>query len=114
MSGTAPNNPAPGGHASGLEQTSLDSNQHGQTQNIIDETKDTHGSTTVDRNVGDAIDASKSKAGLSSRVDDLLDKTSAAGSGTAGAERKGAAVAEKGFRVGEEADLHDLASSKQP
>jgi hypothetical protein len=32
MSGTAPNDPAPGGHSSAVEQTPLDSNQHGQAQ----------------------------------------------------------------------------------
>ncbi|TDZ75157.1 hypothetical protein CTRI78_v000166 [Colletotrichum trifolii] len=112
MSGTAPSDPAPGGRGSsrgGSEQTSLDSNQHGQSQNIIDETKDTHGTTAADRNVGETIDAAGSKAGLSSRVDDVLDKTSAAG-----AERKGAAAVETGFKVGEEGDMHRLASSKQP
>ncbi|KAI8186102.1 hypothetical protein KHU50_001386 [Colletotrichum sp. SAR 10_65] len=120
MSGTAPNNPAPGSHASdrGVDQTSLDANQHGQAQNIIDETKDTHGSA-VDRNIGESIDAANAKSGLSSRVDEILNKSSsssspAAGSGTAGAERKATSATEQGFRVGEEADLHHLASSKQP
>ncbi|KAF5512234.1 hypothetical protein CGCA056_v012320 [Colletotrichum aenigma] len=122
MSGTAPNNPAPGSHASdrGVEQTPLDANQHGQAQNIIDETKDTHGSA-VDRNIGESIDAANAKSGLSSRVDEILNKSSsssssspAAGSGTAGAERKAKSATEQGFRVGEEADLHHLARSKQP
>ncbi|KAK2780406.1 hypothetical protein CKAH01_00350 [Colletotrichum kahawae] len=121
MSGTAPNNPAPGSHASdrGVEQTNLDENQHGQAQNIIDETKDTHGST-VDRNIGESIDAGNTKSGLSSRVDGILNKSSlsssssTAGSGTTGAERKATSATERGFRVGEEADLHQLASSKQP
>ncbi|KAF4840598.1 hypothetical protein CGCSCA4_v010027 [Colletotrichum siamense] len=120
MSGTAPNNPAPGSHASdrGVEQTPLDANQHGQAQNIIDETKDTHGSA-VDRNIGESIDAANAKSALSSRVDEILNKSSsssspAAGSGTAGAERKATSATEQGFRVGEEADLHHLASSKQP
>ncbi|KAJ0330620.1 hypothetical protein COL922a_012276 [Colletotrichum nupharicola] len=122
MSCTAPNNPAPGSHASdrGVEQTPLDANQHGQAQNIIDETKDTHGSA-VDRNIGESIDAANAKSGLPSRVDEILNKSSsssssspAAGSGTAGAERKATSATEQGFRVGEEADLHHLASSKQP
>ncbi|KAJ3950971.1 hypothetical protein N0V92_012630 [Colletotrichum tropicale] len=121
MSGTAPNNPAPGSHASdrGVDQTPLDANQHGQAQNIIDETKDTHGSA-VDRNIGESIDAANAKSGLSSRVDEILNKSSssssspAAGSGTAGAERKATSATEQGFRIGEEADLHHLASSKQP
>ncbi|KAF6802068.1 hypothetical protein CSOJ01_11843 [Colletotrichum sojae] len=118
MAGTAPKDPPPSGHASnpGLEQTSLDSNQHGQAQNIIDETKDTHGSTAVDRNIGETIDAtkSKSKSGISSRVDDVLNKTSAGSSGTSRAEGRGMSTSERGFKVGEEADMHGLASSKQP
>ncbi|KAF4871202.1 hypothetical protein CGCSCA1_v009676 [Colletotrichum siamense] len=120
MSGTAPNNPAPGSHASdrGVEQTPLDADQRGQAQNIIDETKDTHGSA-VDRNIGESIDAANAKSGLSSRVDEILNKppsssSPAAGSGTAGAERKATSATKQGFRVGEEADLHHLASSKQP
>ncbi|KAF9871589.1 hypothetical protein CkaCkLH20_11000 [Colletotrichum karsti] len=123
MSGTAPNDPSPGGHAGdrGLEQTRLDGNQHGQAQNLIDETKDTHG-TTVDRDVGAAIDATKSTdpaaGGLSSKVDDILSKTSAvaggSGGGGGGGGSKATAATERGFRVGEEADLHGLASSKQP
>lgn len=32
MSGSAPNDPAPGGHSRELQQTPLDSNQHGQAQ----------------------------------------------------------------------------------
>ncbi|KAJ4264241.1 hypothetical protein NW762_005435 [Fusarium torreyae] len=112
MSGTAPNDPAPGGHSKGFEQTPLDSNQHGQAQNIIDETKDT-GGKVVDANIGDSIDAGKTKDGVSSRVDDLLDQPGTA-SGNTAAERKASAVDEKGFKVGEEADLHGLASSKQP
>ncbi|RFN41273.1 hypothetical protein FIE12Z_12982 [Fusarium flagelliforme] len=109
MSGTALNDPAPGGHSKTLEQTPLDSNQHGQAQNIIDETKDTIG-RVVDANLGEVIDAANSK-GTSHRVDDILNKP---GSGIMGAQKKASAVDEKGFKVGEEADLHNLASSKQP
>jgi hypothetical protein len=32
MSGSAPNDAAPGGHSRDLEQTPLDANQHGQAQ----------------------------------------------------------------------------------
>lgn len=69
----------------------------------------------ADRNVGETIDAAKSKGGNPSRVDDILNKTSASGSGgAAGGESKSASITERGFRVGEEADMHDLANSKQP
>ncbi|KAF4456351.1 hypothetical protein F53441_1510 [Fusarium austroafricanum] len=114
MSGTAPNDPAPGGHSGSFEQTPLDSNQHGQAQNLIDETKDT-GGRVVDANLGDSIDAAKAERGLSSRVDDILNQLgSGTGNGNTGAQRKASAVDEKGFKVGEEADLHRLAQSKQP
>ncbi|KAF5022164.1 hypothetical protein F66182_5751 [Fusarium sp. NRRL 66182] len=112
MSGTAPNDPAPGGHARGLEQTPLDSNQH--ERNMIDETKDTSGGK-VDANIGASIDAATSGGGISSRVDDVLNQPGRArGRGSTGAECKASAVDEKGFKVGEEADLHHLAQSKQP
>ncbi|KAI6778904.1 uncharacterized protein J7T54_003840 [Emericellopsis cladophorae] len=115
MSGTAPSDPAPGGHAHdrGVQQTSLDSNQHGQAQNIIDETNNTTTGITVDRNLGQAIDASKGQDGLTQRVDDLLN-TPASKSGNVPAENKAQGKTEEGFRVGERADLHDLAQSKQP
>ncbi|KFA78823.1 hypothetical protein S40288_05487 [Stachybotrys chartarum IBT 40288] len=112
MSGTAPNDPSPGSHPTdrGVEQTSLDSKQHGQAQNVIDETKDTQGSV-VDRNIGETIDAGKGKGGISGRVDDILNQTTAVGSTARG---KGESVTGQGFRVGENVDAHDLASSKQP
>ncbi|CAG7566028.1 unnamed protein product [Fusarium equiseti] len=112
MSGTAPNDPAPGGHSKTLEQTPLDANQHGQAQNIIDETKDTSG-RIVDANLGESIDAANSKSGTSHRVDDILNQPGS-GSGSTGAQKKASAIDEKGFKVGEEADLHNLAGSKQP
>ncbi|KAM0233817.1 hypothetical protein ACHAP5_010249 [Fusarium lateritium] len=112
MSGTAPNNPAPGGHSSNFEQTPLDSTQHGQAQNIIDETKESFG-RTVDANIGDSIDAGNTKGGTSSRVDNILDQPGT-GSENTPAQRKASAVNEKGFKVGEEADPHNLAQSKQP
>ncbi|KAF5643446.1 uncharacterized protein FTJAE_3246 [Fusarium tjaetaba] len=113
MSGTAPNDPAPGGHSRELNQTPLDSNQHGQTQNIIDEIKDT-GGRVVDANLGASIDATKS-GNLSSRVNDILNQPTKSGDGgKLSAQRKALEVDEKGFKVGEEGDLHDLAHSKQP
>lgn len=81
-------------------------------RNIIDETKETFG-RTVDANIGDSIDAGNTKGGTSSRVDDILDQPGK-GSGNTAAQRKASAVDEKGFKVGEEADFHNLAQSKQP
>ncbi|KAF5670481.1 hypothetical protein FDENT_11240 [Fusarium denticulatum] len=113
MSGSAPNDPAPGGHSRDLDQTPLDSNQHGQAQNIIDETKDT-GGRVVDANLGASIDATKS-GDLSSRVDDILNQpTKGRVGGTLSAQRKASEVDEKGFKVGKEGNLHDLAYRKQP
>ncbi|KAF5602511.1 hypothetical protein FPCIR_1852 [Fusarium pseudocircinatum] len=113
MSGTAPNDPAPGGHSRELEQTPLDLNQHGQAQNIIDETKDT-GGRVVDANLGASIVVTKS-GDLSSRVDNILNQPTKGHVGrTLSAQRKASEVDEKGFKVGEEGDLHDLAHSKQP
>ncbi|TVY68295.1 hypothetical protein Focb16_v002256 [Fusarium oxysporum f. sp. cubense] len=113
MSGSAPNDPAPGGHSRELQQTPFDSNQHGQAQNIIDETKST-GGRVVDANLGASIDATKSGE-LSSRVDDILNQpTGGRVGGTLSAQRKASEVDEKGFKVGEEGDFHNLAHSKQP
>ncbi|CEI61663.1 unnamed protein product [Fusarium venenatum] len=102
MSGTAPNDPALGVHSSIIEQT----------PNIIDETKETSG-RIVDANIGESIDAANSKRGTSDRVDDILNQPNAA-KGSLGAQKKTATLGEKGFKVGQEADLHDLAQSKQP
>ncbi|KAM0426126.1 hypothetical protein ACHAPT_008757 [Fusarium lateritium] len=113
MSGTAPSDPSPGSHARGVEQTPLDSNQHGQAQNIIDETKDTYGPTTVDASIGYMIDAGDGQAGLSNRLGEMSDKPKGEGA-NAGAERKAATLDKRGFKVGEKADLHDLAQKKQP
>ncbi|KAF5707422.1 hypothetical protein FMUND_11093 [Fusarium mundagurra] len=113
MSGSAPNDSAPGGHSRELDQTPLDSNQHGQAQNIIDETKDT-GGQVVDANLGASIDPTKDGE-LSSRVEDILNQpTKGRVVGTLSAQRKASEVNEKGFKVGEEGDLHNLAYSKQP
>jgi hypothetical protein len=79
-------------------------------RNIIDETKDTQGSV-VDRNIGETIDAGKGEEGISGRVDDILNQMTDEGSKAKG---KGESVTGQGFRVGENIDAHDLASSKQP
>ncbi|KAH6993123.1 hypothetical protein EDB82DRAFT_167508 [Fusarium venenatum] len=81
-------------------------------KNIIDETKETSG-RIVDANIGESIDAANSKRGTSDRVDDILNQPNAA-KGSLGAQKKTATLGEKGFKVGQEADLHDLAQSKQP
>ncbi|GJC82979.1 hypothetical protein ColLi_05817 [Colletotrichum liriopes] len=135
MSGTAPSDPAPGGHASdhGIHQTPLDANQYASPtarivltredrtliwmdRNILDETKDTHGTAAADRNVGETIDSTKHhhKGGISARVDDIVNKALGFGGASEAAERKSGEATERGFRVGEEADQHHLASSKQP
>ncbi|RGP77108.1 phospholipase a2 [Fusarium longipes] len=110
MSGTAPNDPAPGGHSRTLEQTPLDSNQHGQAQNIIDETKETSG-RIVDANIGESIDAANSKHGTSGHVDDIINQSGRGSGGSLGAQQKAAELDEKGFKVGKEADLYDLAQT---
>ena len=76
-------------------------------RNIIDETKDTHG-TKVDRDVGESIDAGKGQGGISDRAKDLLNKAPGA------IGHKAEEAGQAGFKVGEEADLHHLAQSKQP
>jgi len=64
----------------------------------------------VDRNVGEAIDASKAQDGQAVRVEQLLNRPPSGGE----AARKGDEVHKKGFTVGENPDMHDLAQSKQP
>ncbi|KAH6886359.1 hypothetical protein B0T10DRAFT_550119 [Thelonectria olida] len=116
MSGTAPSDPAPSRHILGNEQKSLDSNQHGQAQNIIDETKDTYGPASIDRNIGENIDKGKVRGKLSDRVDDLVNQTLGS-EGDSGTEKKAERLNERGFKVGERpggADLHSLAKGKQP
>lgn len=81
-----------------------------ETRNILDETKDTFGSV-VDRNVGESIDAGKRQAGLSAHAKDVLNQMS---SGTGDMGIKGNEAMGEGFKVGEKADLHALAQSKQP
>ncbi|KAH8819378.1 hypothetical protein F5884DRAFT_10100 [Xylogone sp. PMI_703] len=109
---SAPTNSNTGGHPSdrGIQQTPLDSNQHGQAQNIIDETKDTYGATAVDRNIGEAIDGGQ--GGLSGHVNDVLNQPSEKFSSAA--QGKAEAKTEEALKVGQDADFHDLAASKQP
>jgi hypothetical protein len=54
-----------------------------------------------------------SMRGTSDSLDDIL-KQSDTARGSLGAQKKTTASDEKGFKVGQEADLHDLAQSKQP
>ncbi|KAI1661640.1 hypothetical protein F4813DRAFT_385320 [Daldinia decipiens] len=90
-----------GGHSSGLEQTPLDSNRHGQAQNVIDETSATHGNTTQ----------SDLEANIESHDEALKDKVD-------GAVRTGPKKADETtggrVQVGETGDLHDLAAKRQP
>ncbi|KAF3064170.1 hypothetical protein GL218_01528 [Daldinia childiae] len=87
-----------GGHSSGLP---LDSNQHSQAQNIIDETSATHGNTTQ----------SNLEANIESHDEALKDKVD-------GAVRTGPKKADETtggrVQVGETGDLHDLAAKRQP
>ncbi|KAI1777661.1 hypothetical protein F4818DRAFT_407453 [Hypoxylon cercidicola] len=89
-----------GGHSSEIEQTPLDSHQHGQAQNIIDETSSTFGKTTQ----------SDLGANLESHDEALKDKVD-------GAVRAGPKKADQTtggrVQVGETGDLHDLAARRQ-
>ncbi|OTA66700.1 hypothetical protein K449DRAFT_431015 [Hypoxylon sp. EC38] len=90
-----------GGHASEIEQTPLDSHQHGQAQNIIGETSSTRGTTTQ----------SDYGANIEVREEALKDKVD-------GAVRSGPKKADEysggRVQVGETGDLHDLATKRQP
>ncbi|OTB07115.1 hypothetical protein M426DRAFT_8844 [Hypoxylon sp. CI-4A] len=90
-----------GGHSSTLEQTPLDSTQHGQAQNIIDETSSTYGRTTQ----------SDLGANIESHDEALKDKVD-------GAVRSGPKKADENsggrVQVAETGDLHDLAAKRQP
>lgn len=65
----------------------------------------------MDRDLGRNIDAGKGQKGLSDRVDDILNQP---GGGNPAAEKKSAAREEQEFKVGQEADMHELAREKQP
>ncbi|KAK5989345.1 hypothetical protein PT974_10863 [Cladobotryum mycophilum] len=93
MSGTAPSDSAPGDGTKDVEQRDVGANQQGQAQNMIDETKDTHGSA-VGHNIGEAIDAVKAGGGLPARVDDIMNPSSI-GSETIGEEMEGKPVSEQ-------------------
>ncbi|KAI0850906.1 hypothetical protein F5Y00DRAFT_259925 [Daldinia vernicosa] len=90
-----------GGHSSELEQTPLDSHQHGQAQNIIDETSATYG-TTTQPDLG---------ANMEVHGEALKDKVD-------GAVRTGPKVADETtggrVQVAETGDLHELAAKRQP
>ncbi|PKS12485.1 hypothetical protein jhhlp_000691 [Lomentospora prolificans] len=93
----------------GIQQTALDSNQHGQAQNIIDETKSNYGGK-VDANVGETIDAGK-QGGLSKRVEKLTNQPTD-DLPTIGTQNKIAQRDE--FQVGSGEDAHDTAARNQP
>lgn len=100
------------GHSQDLSQTPLDADQHGQSQNILDETKQTFASQTVDKNIGSNRPEDGASGGrLSDRVDDLLTGSG----GTTGAENKAKKIDNEAFRLGgEETDPHNVAAAKQP
>ncbi|KAI8634930.1 hypothetical protein F5Y19DRAFT_130961 [Xylariaceae sp. FL1651] len=88
------------GHSSHIEQSPLDSHQHGQTQNIIDEQKPNHGSTTQP-DLGSRLEAPDEA------VKDQVDGAVANGPKKAD-QWSGGRV-----QVGETGDLHDLAARRQ-
>ncbi|KAI1644769.1 uncharacterized protein F4817DRAFT_201070 [Daldinia loculata] len=90
-----------GSHSSTLEQTPLDSNQHGQAQNIIDETSATYGSTTQ----------SDLGANIESHDEALKDKVDGA---VMTGPKKADETTGGRVQVGETGDLHDLAAKRQP
>ncbi|KAL1883216.1 hypothetical protein Daus18300_000274 [Diaporthe australafricana] len=99
MSGTAPSDNPTGGAPSdrGVEQTSLDSHQHGQAQNLIDEAQLRQEPT--DRDIGANKEAADPRGVLQEE---------------AGTKVKSEERNNQGFKVGDEGDMHDLAAGKQP
>ncbi|KAI1351704.1 hypothetical protein F5Y01DRAFT_314670 [Xylaria sp. FL0043] len=89
-----------GGHSSHIEQTPLDSNQHGQAQNIIDEQKSNYGNTTQ-ADIGSRAEAH------GEAVKDQVDGALAKGPKRADQSSGGR------VQVGETGDLHDLAARRQ-
>ncbi|KAJ9149353.1 hypothetical protein NKR23_g4363 [Pleurostoma richardsiae] len=102
MSGTAPSQDSHAGHSRDLEQESLDSHQHGQATNIIDETSDTYGTKRPDADVGG--NAELHGEALKDRIDDAVPKGPKKADPSSGGR----------VMVGEQGDLHDLAAAKQP
>ncbi|KUI67728.1 hypothetical protein VM1G_02956 [Cytospora mali] len=83
--------------------TPLDSHQHGQAKNLIDEAQLRQEPT--DRDIGANIESRDSKGVLQRNP----------GEGPNGSiTSKSEARTSQGFKVGDEGDQHDLAASKQP
>ncbi|KIW29978.1 uncharacterized protein PV07_05761 [Cladophialophora immunda] len=108
-------------HSAQFDPASLDANQHGITQNTIDEQKSNYGSkTSVDRDVGGKMPASKVSTGayslpeISSGGQSLSDSVNEALQGRTGMAQDKAQRIGDGLKVGAEEDLHDLAAAKQP
>ncbi|KAI2626469.1 hypothetical protein GGR54DRAFT_591080 [Hypoxylon sp. NC1633] len=89
-----------GGLSSEIEQTPLDSKQHGQVKNIVAETTSTPGNTTQS-DLGSKLESNDE--GLKDQVD--------------GAVRSGPKKADENsggrVQVAETGDLHDLAAKRQ-
>ncbi|KAI1426689.1 hypothetical protein F5Y12DRAFT_740708 [Xylaria sp. FL1777] len=88
------------GHSSHIEQKPLDSNQHGQAQNIIDEQKSNYGNT-AQADIGSHTEAH------GEAVKDQVDEAIASGPKRADPSTGGRVL------VGETGDLHDLAARRQ-
>ncbi|KAJ9149537.1 hypothetical protein NKR19_g5693 [Coniochaeta hoffmannii] len=93
------------GHSERIEQSSLD-DDHGASQNIVDEEPDNYGVKQADADIGANMEA-HDKA-LKSRVDDGSESATRKGS------KKDAPALDGRSKVGEEGDAHDLAQSRQP
>ncbi|CAI4214132.1 unnamed protein product [Parascedosporium putredinis] len=92
----------------GAQPAPLGSNQHGQSQNIIDETKSNYGGN-ADANVGETIDAGK-QGGLSKRVEKLTNQPTD-DLPTIGTKNK---VQERDeYQVGSGEDAHDSSARNQ-
>ncbi|KAI3343393.1 hypothetical protein F4824DRAFT_439771 [Ustulina deusta] len=90
-----------GARSSHIEQTPLDSNQHGQAQNIIDEQKSNYGNTPQ-ADIGSHAEAQGGPAR------DQVDGAFANG------PRRADPLSGGRVQVGETGDLHDLAARRQP
>ncbi|KAI1302662.1 hypothetical protein F5Y03DRAFT_361502 [Xylaria venustula] len=89
------------GHSTHVEQTPLDSHQHGQAQNIIDEQKSNYGNTTQ-------ADIGAHSEAHGEAVKDQVDGAIASGPKRADPSSGGR------VQVAETGDLHDLAARRQP
>ncbi|KAI0971697.1 hypothetical protein F4678DRAFT_461060 [Xylaria arbuscula] len=89
-----------GGHSTHIEQTPLDSHQHGQVQNIVDEQKSNYGNTTQ-------ADIGAHSEARGEAVKDQVDGAIASGPKRADPSSGGR------VQVAETGDLHDLAARRQ-